>query len=92
MAITSYKESVAPFGALTALLTHLLTDLRSALGRRRLALRRRRERRAAVRQLSRLDERMLKDIGLSRGELAPLLELWQARQAEAARWPQRWSD
>jgi uncharacterized protein YjiS (DUF1127 family) len=63
-----------------------------SLGRRLLTLRRWRERAAAVRELTRLDERMLKDIGLSRHELAPLIKAWQARGEQEPRWPQRWSD
>jgi len=92
MAITLNKEIHSPFGLVVVPLAAILARLFGTLGRHRLTLRRWRERTAAVRQLTRLDERMLKDIGLARHELAPLVEAWQARGEQEGRWPQRWSD
>src|SRR5271154_232207 len=88
MAILSHKELLSSIGVAAgpgALLSRLL----EAVGGHRLAFRRWRDRTAAIRQLSRFDERLLQDIGLQRGELAPLLEQGQRRET-AARWPQRW--
>ena len=51
------------------------------------AYRRWRQRAGALRQLSRLDERLLRDVGLSRAELALLLEAWQTREDAAPRGP-----
>jgi uncharacterized protein YjiS (DUF1127 family) len=92
MAIPLSKEIHSPSGLVLAPPAAILARLAAALGRHRLALRRWRDRTAAVRQLTRLDERMLKDIGLERHELAPLVEAWQVSGEQEPRWPQRWSD
>ena len=92
MAITLHEVTLSPLARAAAPLADILARLAGPLGRRMVILRRWRDRTEAVRQLTRLDERMLKDIGLSRHDLAPLIEAWQARGEQQPRWPQRWSD
>ena len=81
------KEFLIPVGSAWAPVVESSARLAKAIGRRWLALRLWRDRVATIRQLSRLDERMLKDVGLSRHELGPLDEAWAAPDADVRGWP-----
>jgi uncharacterized protein YjiS (DUF1127 family) len=81
------KEFLTPASGVSAPVVESLARLAQAIGRRWLALRVWRDRVATIHQLSRLDERMLKDVGLSRYELGPLDEDWPAPDADVRGWP-----
>ena len=83
MAISSDKETLSSLSVVAV--PEFLARLAGSLRRCWSLLQRWRDRTAAVRQLTRLDDRMLKDIGLSRDELASLMEAWQAGRTEAPR-------
>ena len=82
------KEFLTPASGVSAPVVESLARLAQAIGRRWLALRLWRDRVATIHQLARLDERMLRDVGLSRHELGPLDEAWPAPDADLPRWPQ----
>ena len=84
MAIASNKENLAPFGGVAV--PEVLARLAGSLRHQWSLLQRWRDRTAAVRQLARLDDRLLKDIGVPRDELSLLLAHWQAARTEAPRW------
>jgi uncharacterized protein YjiS (DUF1127 family) len=81
------KEFLTPASGVSTLVVESLGRVAQAIGRRWLALRLWRDRVATIRQLSRLDERMLKDVGLSRHELGPLDDVWPAPDADVRGWP-----
>ena len=81
------KEFLTPVSGVSAPVGESLARLAQAIGRRWLALRLWRDRVATIHQLSRLDERMLKDVGLSRHELGPLDDARPAPDAEVRGWP-----
>ena len=82
------KEILTPVTSVSTPVAESLSRLADAIGRRWRALQRWRDRLATIRQLARLDERMLKDVGLSRHELGPLDEIGQAPDADLPRWPE----
>ena len=82
------KEILTPAGGVSTPVVEGLARLADAIGRRWRALQLWRDRIATIRQLARLDERMLKDVGLSRHELGPLDESWVEPDADLPRWPQ----
>ena len=81
------KEFLTPASGVSAPVVESLARFAQAIGRRWLALQLWRDRVATIHQLSRLDERMLKDVGLSRHELGPLDDAWPAPDAEVRGWP-----
>jgi uncharacterized protein YjiS (DUF1127 family) len=82
------KEILTPSGGVWTLVVESLARLADAIGRRWQALRLWRDRVATIHQLARLDERMLRDVGLSRHELGPLDEVWPTPDADLPRWPE----
>ena len=82
------KEFLTPATSVSTPVAESLARLAQSIGRHWRALQLWRDRLATIRQLARLDERMLKDVGLSRHELAPLDEAWQAPDADLPRWPE----
>ena len=81
------KEFLTPASGASAPVVESLARLSGSIRRRWLALRLWRDRVATIHQLARLDERMLRDVGLSRHELGPLDEAWPAPDADLPRWP-----
>jgi uncharacterized protein YjiS (DUF1127 family) len=86
------KEILISHGSEAAPVVEILARLAHSIGRRWLALRLWRDRVATIHQLSRLDERMLKDVGLSRHEFGLLDETWTAPDADVRGWPLRRPD
>ena len=82
------KEILTPVTSVSTPVAESLSRLADAIGRRWRALQLWRDRLATIRQLARLDERMLKDVGLSRHELGALDEAWQAPDVDLPRWPE----
>ena len=81
------KEFLIPVCSVWAPVLESPARLARAVGRRWLALRLWRDRVATIHQLSRLDERMLKDVGLSRHEFGLLDEAWPAADDNVRGWP-----
>jgi uncharacterized protein YjiS (DUF1127 family) len=81
------KEILTSAGSGSTPLVEGLARLAGSIGRRWQALRLWSDRVATIHQLSRLDERLLKDVGLSRHELGLLDEAWPAPDPIASRWP-----
>ena len=81
------KEILTSPGSGSTPVVESLARLAGSIRRRWLALRLWRDRVATIHQLARLDERMLRDVGLSRHELGPLDEAWPAPDADLPRWP-----
>lgn len=66
---------------------HVLTDIRGAVPLHAFeGLRRWQKRRKAVAELGALDNRMLRDIGISRGEIRDVVDSQLRFQAGAGRW------
>jgi len=82
------KEILTPASGVWTPVVEGLARLAGSIGRRWQALRVWRDRVATIHQLARLDERMLRDVGLSRHELGPLDEVWPTPDADLPRWPQ----
>ena len=82
------KEILTSPGSGSTPVVESLARLAGSIRRHWLALRLWRDRVATIHQLARLDERMLRDVGLSRHELGPLDEAWPAPDADLPRWPQ----
>ena len=81
------KEFLTPASGVWTPVVESPARLAGSIGRRWLALRLWRDRVATIHQLSRLDERMLKDVGLSRHEFGLLDEAWPAPDDDVRGWP-----
>ena len=82
------KEILTPVTSVSTPVAESLARLADSIGRHWRAVQLWCDRLATIRQLARLDERMLKDVGLSRHELGPLDETWQAPDVDLPRWPE----
>src|SRR5215468_279043 len=82
------KEILTPTSGVSTPVVEGLARLAGSIGGRWQAFRAWRDRVATIRQLARLDERMLKDVGLSRHELGPLDEDLPLAVGDQPRCPQ----
>jgi uncharacterized protein YjiS (DUF1127 family) len=82
------KEILIPADSVSTPVVEGLARLAGSIGGHWQAFRVWRDRVATIRELARLDERMLKDVGLSRHELGPLDEAWPESDADLPRWQQ----